>query len=503
MLTLLLALTAHADPTTDPYDALRTRTLRVAGVDQLVGSPATLSEDATRWRATLDTPPEWAGPELSTALAHLRGRLAPELAAQDDPSLSNLIWAVRPEIWGTGGDLVPVYIDGDPERGMASARGAIDAFAYAGPLETRLRVRADLDLAPTSGTAALEQWRLGIRTPGFAFAFTRESRWYGPARHSSLLYTDNARPLPGLELHGDWRWPGALDMLGRFGGDLVVGLVPGERHDLQSPAFLLLDLRWQPHPVFEFGISRNSMFGGWVDGELRDIDVGHLILPVEPHIYDDTAKELFDTDERLSADARLNIPIRRIAHALGGNAPVDYLELYIIHGGEDTAGTYLIPRLAGAANVYGVEVAAGPAVATLERVIVADDYQRWYRGHRLYHEGWMVDDRVIGNAWGGDSSSWWVQAGVVGLGNWTILTSFEQSKKYLVADLAQDTLFVFPHQEIRHIGGLRGAYMLERGGWLGAEAQFSTLKNEDYLGGQDRMPWRVMLRWEAPTLTAR
>ncbi len=494
MIALLCLLSgAHADSFDDPYEALRLRVSRAAAVDQLQGRPDTRLADAWRWREALEAPPGWA-PGLDADLETLAGWMAIERQAWSTDGMTP-VWVVRPDVWLSAGSAEPIYFDGHDEPGLLSAVASVDGSLYAGPLEARLRLRGDLDLAPTSGGGALEQFRLGARTGGFTFALSQEARRYGPARHHGLILTDNGRPLPALELHGEGRLPGGFDVLGRFSGDLLVGAIPDQRADVNWPLWLLMDLRWQPVPYVELGVTRNAMFGGVDDGVARPIDWGQLVFPSQPHIYGDTERILYDSDERIGIDLRGTIPVRRIADALGGNLPIDYVELYLQHGAEDTAADSFTLKLSGAANVYGAEIGAGPVVATLEAAVVEDDYQRWYVGHRLYHIGWTTDDHVLGHAWGGDARSVFAQAGVVGLGRLTLLGSYEYAHQWHVADLVQDTLFVFPTDQERHIGRVRAAWRTDAAGWFGVDASAGPYTGDGFIPGQDGVSWRAMARW--------
>lgn len=494
MMLFCLALTAAADSFDDPYDALQLRLARSLAVDQLQGRSDSRLGDVIRWQGRLQAPPDWAPPRLAEDLRWLDSRWTVEQHA-----LGREGWqptaTFRPELWTSGGDLAPLFFGGDEEPGLFSMRAAADASVYSGPLVARARVRADLDLAPSSLGATLEQFRLGARTDGFELALAQEDRRTGPARRYGLIFTDNAHPVPALELHGEGRLPGGFDPLGRFSGDVQLGALPGARTDVQWPLWLIMDARWLPLPYLELGLTRNALFGGQEDGQARPIDWGQLLLPTEPHIYGDTERQLYDSDERIGIDLRGTLPIRRLSREAGAEIPIDYLELYIQHGAEDTASESFTLKLAGAANVYGVELGAGPLVLTVESAIVEDDYQRWYVGHRLYHEGWSRGGYLLGHGWGGDSRALFVQGGVVALGPWTALLSYERAHKWLVADLVQDTLFVFPGDQTHHIGRLRAAWMYERGGALGLDLAAGSASSVNYLVGQDELRWRAMLRW--------
>ena len=117
-----------------------------------------------------------------------------------------------------------------------------------------------------------------------------------------------------------------------------------------------MELRWQLEPVPEIGWVRTSIYGGWEEGALRPIDPLQLILPTQPHVEDDPLQLLPDTDEMAAWDIRLRFPFRTWF-----NVPIDHLDLYLQHGGEDVIARRLgpipYPTLAGVANLYGTTLA--------------------------------------------------------------------------------------------------------------------------------------------------
>ena len=395
MLLLAALLPAFADPADDPWLELRAHVARAHQVDQVQGLHPSGLADALQW--------PWED-ELDEAL---RERLGPELEATEGAWRPG--WAVRPLAWTSEGPLEPSYQDGDAEPGLLSIRAGVEASAWSGPVEARVVALGRVDAWEHDAVGlGVEQWRLGVRTTGFWAAMSQESRWIGPGRQGALLLTDNARPLPGGEIGATWRFPGRGDRLGRFAAQLALGWIPEARRGPDRPGWLAVDLRWQPVPWIEAGATRRALFGGYDDGELRPIDLGQLILPTRPHVEDDPERLEHDSDEAASLDLRVSAPIGRWL-----DLPVDYVELYVQHGGEDiiarSLGPLPWPSLAGVANLYGAGLAGGPWFARVEHAVIEDDVFRWYVGHRLYHDGWTHHGRVMGHARGGDARSWQVR----------------------------------------------------------------------------------------------
>ncbi len=454
MLLLLLASITQAGPRDGPERIRAEHEVRLAGEDRLLG---------------LGLPAE----------------------APEEPPV-----VLRPLARLSEGDLIPVDRWGDTEPGEASLRLGAEAWAEHGILEAHALLWAGGDLAPGGAHLRAQALRLGIRTPGFWLALAQEPRWVGPGRHGSLVLGDSGGSLPGVDLGGTWRFPGAGDVLGRFGASTSWGWIPERRHGPDYPGWLLMDLRWKPLPQVELGASRRAIFGGWEDGSLRPVDPLQLLLPSEPHVEDDPDRLLHDSDEAAAIDARLLLPVGRWLRQ-----PVDYVELWVQHGGEDLIDSELgsLPwaQLAGVANLYGGEVVAGSLYLGSELAIIEDDSFRWYTGHRLYHDGWTLDGRSLGHPRGGDSRSWaiwlgWQEA------SWWLEGSLERVHRVLVADLVQDTVFVFPEAELRHEAHLRGSLALPDWGVFALDLGLAPVQGAAFLPGESGVEHRLEIRWTGP-----
>ena len=465
------------------WDELRQRTMKSMQLDQIQGAPRTARDDAARWRSF--APP--TAPHLAANWTALYSRLAP------DEWHKAPILVIRPAIVASYGDFTPVNFNGESEPGHLHGGQATACTWYWRSFEAHLTPTFALDAggAPTTTRVFVPTWQVGVRTPGFHAGFGQTPRWFGPGRAGSLMLTNNARPAPAFEIGGNakFRWLGRLSVEG------AIGWLPGERHDVDNPGWLVADLRWLPLPAVELGITRTSIFGGFEDGEPRPIDVGEIILPLSPHVYDDPDHSLPDTDEAASWDARLTLPFR---HWWG--LPIDYLELYIQHGGEDLvtrrAGSLPVPSLAAIANLYGAELAAGPWFAGIEGAIVEDDEFRWYSGHRIYHDGWSRFGRSMGHPHGGDQRSVVVWAGRARADQWGVRLSLERVRRALVAERLADHTFIFPKRELRTTFAATTHRMLPRGGLLAISLQLSPLKNANFVPDANRFEHRLAFSWQ-------
>ncbi|MFN7144518.1 MAG: capsule assembly Wzi family protein [Myxococcota bacterium] len=464
----LLALPAAAEPWLDPVATAAADCVRAGVVDAFVGDG--------RWA------PDEARRKLGNALCDTRFE-GPE-TLEDPPA-----WSLRPALRLSFGDLVPDNLRGDEEPGLLhGALSAEGALAW-GPLTVRVEPEVTGGVLGDEGAVADARFATlwaDARWRGLSVGFGLRDRWLGPGRHGALLLSDNARP-PWLGTGvAEGRLPGVLDRVGRFRVEAGAGWLAAPRDDVTAPGVLLMDLRWLPVPWIELGATRLSIFGGV---GRPPVDVGQLLLPTEPHVYDDPEQELPDQNELAALDLRLTIPLGRWT-----GLPVDYVEGWWQYGGEDVIARELgpipYPSLAGVGNLYGGAVKIAPIVVTGEYTRLLDDYFRWYVGHRVYHDGFTQNGRVMGHFGGPDSETAFGSVAWEGRrararlwGDWT--------RRVGVIEALNDKLFTFVTEEQRLRAGLDASLRLRGGGWVTGGYTFARTTGEDFVPGATAAHHRV------------
>lgn len=157
--------------------------------------------------------------------------------------------------------VVPPNLEAQEEIAVAD----FTPIAQAGPQSNFLRGRT-LE-AYVSFTASNNQ-----------FTFGRQSLWWGPARSSSTLFSDNAEPITMLRYDRvrPFELPGFLSVLGPIRVQLLVGRLAGAQYvqdgqtPFGNPGVALGDQPFihgekfslKPTPNFEFSVSRTVLFGG-------------------------------------------------------------------------------------------------------------------------------------------------------------------------------------------------------------------------------------------------
>ena len=425
------------------------------------------------------------------------------------------VWfLVSPTLHLSVGDAVPVNNGGEEEPGGFSPALSLRGLLLLGPVEIKATPWIRTGFVNAGGQAVAgridvkDLWA-GLRLGGLSVGFGREDRWLGPSRRGSLTLSDNAVPpwLGGVS--GEGRLPGVLGKLGRFRGELEVGWLGEPRADVVNPGIFFLDLRWLPAPLIELGVTRMTIFGG--QGR-PPVDFGQLLVPTEPHVYDDPDLTLPDQDELAALDFRLCLPLRRWFPSV----PVDHVEGYWQYGGEDVIGREVgpipYPSLAGVANIYGAEIAGGPLSANVEFSRLMDDTFRWYVGHRVYHDGFTQAGRPLGNFGGTDSETIWGRLGWapdwrgVGAdappawGHPRVALWGDRTRRVGVIESRNGKVFELAAEEQRWRVGLDASVAtpaLQSRGRLSAGYSIERTRGEDFVPGADRVAHRVWVSWSA------
>lgn len=455
----LLALPAAAEPWLDPIAWRGGACARADAVDVFGGDG------------------RWLPAEAARKLGEGCEALAPDLAAEAG---EGAIWTVRPALRLGGGDATPDNLRGDEEGGLLSGTlGAAGALTWGG---LSLHVEPQLEGGALGGDP-VGHVRLATlygeaRWKGLSLGVGTRDRWLGPGRHGALVLSDNARP-PWLATGtAEGRLPGWFDRLGRFRVEAGAGLLAEPRDDVERPGLLLMDFRWLPVPWIEIGASRLSIFGGV---GRPPVDVGQLLIPSEPHVYGDPDKELPDQNELAALDVRVSLPLGKWT-----GLPVSLVEGWWQYGGEDMIvrelGPLPYPSLAGVGNLYGGAVTVGPVSVTAEYSALLDDYFRWYVGHRVYHDGFTQDGRVLGHFGGPDSETLFGAVAWEG-GPGRARVWVDRTRRVGVIEALNDKLFTFMTEERRVRGGVDAAWRLPRGGWIGAGYAYEHVTGDDFVPG--------------------
>jgi len=135
----------------------------------------------------------------------------------------------------------------------------------------------------------------------------RDSLWWGPGYHGSLLMSNNAHPFDMIKLSNPE--PVVLPWIFSYLGPVQFNLIFSQLNDVRKGAELAnpflygLRLAIKPHPYLELGASHLVLFGG---PERRDLSFGDLIKTLYSNQNHDNEKT--DSNQEFAVDFALTIP---------------------------------------------------------------------------------------------------------------------------------------------------------------------------------------------------
>jgi hypothetical protein len=246
-------------------------------------------------------------------------------------------------------------------------------------------------------TVRLHKGYIKFTVDNFEIEWGKDTLWWGPGYHGALLMSNNARPFEMYKISNPRATllPWIFRYLGPFRYNLFISELDKEAASGHPPDSKLFGARinFKPHPLFEFGMSYLTHFGGDRPGiaGLNLSDYYRIIVSNECRSGDKR-----DSNKQAAIDAAFTIP------NISDIVPLaDSMKLYAEWGGEDQDVTpdkraYLLGLLSNNVfTIHGLNLRAEYA-----RLSPKSSPGAWY-GHRLWpmtHYG-----RVFGHHAGTDS----------------------------------------------------------------------------------------------------
>jgi hypothetical protein len=146
------------------------------------------------------------------------------------------------------------------EDGTASLSAAFD-----GRFGSATLVAAGVTDPADHHTVRLDGSELTLRAGNWLLGANLLDRWWGPGQQSSLILSNNARPLPALMLDRatalapGWR---VLHWIGPWRFTALAGQAEGSRQDVQRPYFMGMRFEMSPSPWVDFAAQRTALFCG-------------------------------------------------------------------------------------------------------------------------------------------------------------------------------------------------------------------------------------------------
>lgn len=304
----------------------------------------------------------------------------------EDPYVAYLHGRRTPDIENVRGD---EFRQGSNYRAGFATRGAMmDRLAFYLHPEY-------VDSSQTDGEVELIEGYGKVMIGPFEAQAGKDSLWWGPGRHGSMLMSNNAQPLTMLKLTNPQpiQLPWIFRALGPVRGQWFLAQLEDDR-DFPEARLSGVRIAAKPSPLVELGLSRVIMFGGRGAPRVDLLDYGKMFLSLT---------EQAENNQLAGFDASLLIPLWK-------SAPLRSVRLYADLAGEDEAGW--MPSKWG--EVFGAQFNDILKTGRTDlRVEYANNhvsgFDDLFYTHSLYTSGYTYKGRILGHHMGTNSSDLLVQ----------------------------------------------------------------------------------------------
>jgi hypothetical protein len=257
-------------------------------------------------------------------------------------------------------------------------------------------VRAD----GSQATAELGNWLLSANML---------DRWWGPGHESSLILSNNARPMPTIMIERaaatpfETRW---LSWLGPWRFNLALSQMEDSRKDIDKPLFMAWRVAIMPSKDIEIGFSRTAQFCG---EELEcNLNVFGNLLAGNDNVGIDATPENEPGNQMAGFDIRWNSPIGNLPYALYAQYIGEDESSYLPAKYLGQIGFELWKPLANGGLVQGYAEYANTTCSGLSSR--GPYYDCAYTQGKFNQEGYRFHGRVIGHTTDSDAESYVVGA---------------------------------------------------------------------------------------------
>ncbi len=310
----------------------------------------------------------------------------------EDPYFKYLYADVQPELENTRGDTFERH--SNYRAGFATRARISNTIAFYLHPEYRdapSEASADVDLIEGYGKVMVGPVEVQAG---------KDSLWWGPGHHGSILMSNNARPLRMIKVTNPQplQLPWVLRYLGPFRSQWFMAQLEEDR-DIPEARVSGMRLNFKPHARWEVGLSRVVMFGGRGVPRVDLFDYGKMFL---------ARSEQEENNQLAGFDTSILLPLAEIPY--GRHLPMRSIKLYFDGAGEDEAG--MLPSNWG--FLYGVQLNDILKTGRTDiRIEYADNHvtgkPNVFYNHSLYTSGYTYKGRVMGHHMGTDSRDLFAQ----------------------------------------------------------------------------------------------
>jgi len=303
----------------------------------------------------------------------------------EDPYIKFLYADKKPDIENIRADEFDAH--SNLRAGFASRAKLIDTFAFYQHFEYPYSTEEpgqNVNLIECYAKAALGKFEIELG---------KDSLFWGPGYHGSLLMSNNAQPFKMIKISNPRpvRLPWLFQGLGPF---KLVWFLTELEDDRTVPKARLTGMRvnFKPHPAVELGLSRAIMFAGEGRRGLGLRDYAKIFFATN-----ENRPGKLDNDQLAGFDASVLLPLDRLLPAKSAKIYTDWV-------GEDEAGG--LPSAWGklfGAKFYDI-LRTGRTDLLIE---YADNHvpskPNVFYTHHIYKSGYTYKSRIIGHFMGTDA----------------------------------------------------------------------------------------------------
>ena len=225
------------------------------------------------------------------------------------------------------------------------------------------------------------------------FELGKDSLWWGPAYHGSMLMSNNTEPFKMLKVSNPhpMQLPWIFRRLGPF---KAVWFLTKLENDRTIPGAKLTGMRlnFKPLPTFEMGVSRTMMFGGSGGSSLGPRDFWDVFWATQ-----ENKPGRLDNNQLAGLDAS-------ILFLLDGKIPAKSIKLYTDLAAEDQA--HGLPSHWG--RLFGMQLndilQTGRTDLRIEYAYTRiPGLPNGFYNHAVYQSGYTYKGRIIGHNMGADA----------------------------------------------------------------------------------------------------
>jgi len=286
--------------------------------------------------------------------------------------------------------------EGDNYKKGSNARVGLTSRANLGRISFFINPEARYSDSESETDIIMKRAYGVLSLAGMEIELGKDSQWWGPGRHGSILLSNNPEPMNIIKITNPHPvlLPWIFKYLGPFNFTVFATELSKDRV-VPKPYLWGMRFDFKPIPYFEIGLQRTALLGG--EGRSEDLKTWwDSFAGIGENPANDIAgdpKDIEPGDQRMGCDIKLTLPLKW-----------QPLQIYADAAGEDEAGG-LPTKWAYLGGIYL------PRIAGLERIGFRAEYANtylkdlpnvWYN-HDIYRTGYRYKGRIIGHHMGTDS----------------------------------------------------------------------------------------------------